>query len=70
MLSFSLTNRTIVDVRKLSEHGLGGVPVLEVGWAFQGREVRPLETMLLTMTTSVLTLMKKPMEGRGDVSQR
>lgn len=31
-------NRMTVDVRELSEHGLGGVPVLEVGWASQGKK--------------------------------
>jgi pimeloyl-ACP methyl ester carboxylesterase len=36
---------------KPNEHGLGGVPVLEVGGLSLGREVRPLETMLLTMKT-------------------
>jgi hypothetical protein len=37
---FSLTNKTIVDVRKISEHGLG-VSGARSGPGFPGREVRP-----------------------------
>jgi hypothetical protein len=62
-----------VDVHELSEHGLG-TPVLEVGWASWGKEVRPRETMLLTITTSRWSLWvcgcKTPRSGEMFIERR
>jgi hypothetical protein len=67
-VSVSLTKRLWM-FRKLSEHGLG-VPCARSGLGFPGEGSPPTRNDVTDDDYVVLTLRKKTMEGRSDVSQR